>query len=619
MGFLGPSALALAALAIPIIIFYMLKLRRQPARVSSLFLWQQVLQDRRANAPWQRLKRNLLLLLQLLALALLVMALARPYLTVQARVQGNVVLLVDASASMQATDVRPSRFEAAQAAALDVIDRLEPDDAVTLITVEETPRILASAATDHAALRNTLNRYRPGNGPADWTAALTLATAHAVSLPEATVVIVSDGALRAAEAEANNTPLHLPIPVQFIPIGESAANQGLVTLSLREGRTGPELFFRAFNAAAEPVRRRAEIYVDEQLFDARWLDLPAGDSSSLSLTNLPLEARQVRVTLAGEDILAADDTAWVVRSAAPAQVLVVGEGNLFLERALALIPGLTSQRAAPDQPLPETPFDLIIFDRTVPPAGDLPPGNLLFIAPPTSTSLFQVAGVMTQTQVTYLERNSPLLAYVKLDNVHLARAQAVQPPAWSQTLIEAEGGPLLLAGQTGQRRVALLTFDLFQSDLPLQVDFPILLINLTGWLLPEAALEQGQSLQSQQRFNLPAIPSASYFTVETPQGEQVTVPADQLTFGDTSELGVYRVLSQESDSTEPALVTEFAVNLLAETETDLQPKSVTFSGTAAAVAEETLTGRREWWWIPALLGLAILLAEWWIYWQGASR
>lgn len=54
MGFILPSALALVGLAIPIVIFYMLKLRRQPAHVSSLMLWEQVLADRQANAPWQK-------------------------------------------------------------------------------------------------------------------------------------------------------------------------------------------------------------------------------------------------------------------------------------------------------------------------------------------------------------------------------------------------------------------------------------------------------------------------------------------------------------------------------------------------------------------------------------
>jgi hypothetical protein len=244
---------------------------------------------------------------------------------------------------------------------------------------------------------------------------------------------------------------------------------------------------------------------------------------------------------------------------------------------------------------------------------------LLFIAPPSSTELFEVRGIITQTQVTRLERSSPLLAYVKLNDFHLAQAQAIQPPAWSQTLIEARGGPLLLAGQTGQRRVALLTFDLFQSDLPLQIDFPILLINLTGWLLPEAALEQGQSLRPQQSYNLPAIPATNSFTIKTPQGDQVTIPADQVAFVGTSELGIYRVLSQGDGSAESAHVAEFAVNLLAETETDLQPRSVEFTGTAPTAAGETLTGRWEWWWSLVLLGLGVLLVEWWVYWRGASR
>ena len=62
MGILLPAALALIALAIPIVIFYMLRLRREELSVSSSMLWRRVLQDRTANAPWQRLRRNLLLL-----------------------------------------------------------------------------------------------------------------------------------------------------------------------------------------------------------------------------------------------------------------------------------------------------------------------------------------------------------------------------------------------------------------------------------------------------------------------------------------------------------------------------------------------------------------------------
>src|SRR5215213_2145362 len=104
MGILAPLGLGLALLAIPIIIFYMLRLRRHEITVSSNLLWQQVVQDRQANAPWQRLRRNLLLLLQLLLLALLVVAIARPFFLTNAPAAGNLIVVLDGSASMQAGD-----------------------------------------------------------------------------------------------------------------------------------------------------------------------------------------------------------------------------------------------------------------------------------------------------------------------------------------------------------------------------------------------------------------------------------------------------------------------------------------------------------------------------------
>lgn len=631
MGFLTPLALAFAGLALPIIIFYMLKLRRRPARVSSLLLWQQVVQDRQANAPWQRLKRNLLLLLQLLILALLVLALARPYLNVPAEVQGNVVILLDASASMQATDVSPSRFAAAQAEALALIERLGANDAVSLLAVESTPRLLASATTDRAALRRALDQAQSSNGPADWPTALTLAAANAATLPDATVVIISDGAFGSASSEPatphapRTTPdlTNFPAPLQFIPIGSSAANQGLIALSLRDGPAGPQLFLRVHNAADSPVRRLVEIEVDGQLFDARRLDLPAGDSASLTLSGLPLDTRQVQARLTGSDILAADDLAWASRSAAPANILLVGPGNLFVGRVLALLPGVTVQRADPDQPLPNSPFDLVIFDRSAPPA-ELPQSSLLFIAPPATTPLFEVSGVFTQTRLTRLERSDPLLSYVELNNVRIGQAQAVSPPPWGRTLIAAEGGPLLIAGEHDKQRLAILTFDLHRSDLPLQIDFPILMVNLARWLLPgdTQSLQPGQTYQAGQRVPLPAAAGSDTLIVRRPDGAEISLPSDQAAFAGTDALGLYQVMAQTADQAEPTRLADFAVNLLDEGETALQPGELTAGpdpAQATAATTGPLTGQREWWSLAALLALAVLLLEWWVYWRGEVR
>ena len=119
MSFLTPLGLLGGLLAIPIVLLYMLRLRRREVPVSSNYLWQQILLDREANTPWQRLRRNLLLLFQLLILAALVFALARPFIVVPSVSTGQTALLLDASASMNATDSADgSRFEEARRRAL---------------------------------------------------------------------------------------------------------------------------------------------------------------------------------------------------------------------------------------------------------------------------------------------------------------------------------------------------------------------------------------------------------------------------------------------------------------------------------------------------------------------
>ncbi len=123
MDVLNPLAFWFALLAIPIVLLYLLRLRRRAQPVSSTLLWRRAILDREANTLWQRLRRNVLLFLQLATLAFLIFALARPYLQAPGGPSRQVIVLLDASASMQATDVRPSRFEAARAQVRALIER----------------------------------------------------------------------------------------------------------------------------------------------------------------------------------------------------------------------------------------------------------------------------------------------------------------------------------------------------------------------------------------------------------------------------------------------------------------------------------------------------------------
>lgn len=111
MQFLNRAGLWLASIIPLIIIMYLLKPRYQEKLVSSTWLWEQAIRDIEASSPWQRLRRNLLLILQLLAAFLLVLAIIRPSLTVPGTTGRHLIVALDCSPSMKAADVSPSRFK----------------------------------------------------------------------------------------------------------------------------------------------------------------------------------------------------------------------------------------------------------------------------------------------------------------------------------------------------------------------------------------------------------------------------------------------------------------------------------------------------------------------------
>jgi len=627
MSLLTPLALLLGLLAVPIILLYMLRLRRRETPVSSTLLWQKLLRDREANAPWQRLRRNLLLILQLLILAALALALARPFLPVPSIVSGSVVVLLDGSASMMATDVQPSRFDAGRAEVASWIDNLGGDDAMTLILVGRAPTVLASASNDRQALREALAQAQAQPVSAGWPAALALAGGAAQGFQDARIVVVSDGGLPAGLPA-------VPGEVLYVPIGESGANLAISALASRSGVEGVQLLAAVTNSGNTIQEALLSIFVDDVLFDARRVTVPpsepptgtpastSGAGGRANLTwEIPADAGAIRAELTeqGQDYLALDDRAWAVHAAgAGSRVLLVTPGNVFLEQVLGLLPGLTTFRATPDAPLPggdDTPYDLIVLDNT-PLPDSLPPGDLLLINPPPGGDLLEAGAVFSDTNVIRLA-DSPLLQFVEWRGVNVRVARDVSAP-WAQPIIQAEGGPLLLAGENGGRRVVILTFDLHDSDLPLRIAFPVLMANITTWLSPGQVLEFTGSLQPGQSAALSPGAGATAVLVQKPDGEQWigSVEEEQtLLFDESGQQGIYTVTVRESGGDRVA--GRFAVNLFAPEESGIAPAPTLQLGQRNVDAPQPGdVGRRELWPWLAALAFIVLIVEWWIHYRG---
>lgn len=615
MQFLSPVGFWLAALAIPIILLYMLKLRRKQTQVSSTLLWTQLLRDRQANAPWQKLKSNLLLLLQLLILAALVLALARPAVSSPAVASGSVIVLLDASASMNATDVQPSRFEVARQAIQGMIDGLSDGARMTLILVSRTPQALVASETDKARLKKALSAARPTQGSVDWQSAFALAAAAVRGEQDATTVIVSDGGLPESGLPS------LPGEVRYVPVGALGDNLALTALALRPGATGPELFAEVRNYADAERVALLSIYFGDTLVTARQLDLKAGASQTLTLDDLSDVPGIYKARISdpqdngAPDTFPLDDTAYAVYEAGSARrVLLVSQGNLFLEQLLASLPGIQPFRAVPVNgalQIPSEPFDLYLLDGFLP--AELPQGNLLLVNPPQgSNALFQV-GAPSKTIGNVRVLDDPLTRFVDWSNVHILQASSITPPAWAHVLIAADSGPLVFFGASGQRRVAVVAFDLRESDLPLQVAFPILFSNLINALVPPAAFDATQPLRPGESLSITPAPGVTQVVVASPSGRAIPVlpGAGGYTFTATDELGYYAV---NFISNEGSTAAYFAVNLSNPAESDIRPRGTIQIGRTAITAAATQTvGQRELW--PWLAGLAllVLLIEWQAY------
>ena len=616
MQFLAPLGFLLAGLAIPILLLYMLKLRRKQVQVSSTFLWVQLLRDQQANAPWQKLKRNLLLILQLIILVALVIAVARPAIQVPAVASGSVIVLLDGSASMNATDVSPSRFEEARQSVESLINGLTSASSMTLILVADSPQTLISAETDKSLLKQALSKARLTQGQANWQAAFALAAGAARSNQEkATIVIVSDGGLPADGLPA------LPGDVRYVPIGKSQDNLAVSALALRPALKGPQLFAEVSNYAEADRKVLLSIYFNDELIDARQLNLRAGSSGSFTLDGLANTSGIYKVRLSDPDqkaksldALALDDQAFAIyQSSSARRVLLVSKGNLFLEQLLASLPGIKPFRVLPAEDgkvqIPKDPFDLYIFDGILP--EELPKANLLFVNPPAgSNPLFEVGAPYKEIKNIQVNEDA-LTRFVDWSNVHVLEARAVKTPPWAKALIESDSGPLVFAGETNGQRLAALMFDLRQSDLPLQVAYPILFSNLINYLAPASAFDATQSLQPGDALSILPQTDVEKIVIASPSNQVFTLPADQTTFTQTHELGFYAVNFLSKDST---TVEYFAVNLFDENESDIQPRaSIQVGREAVKPTASRQVGQRELWAWLAGLALLVLMIEWQAY------
>ena len=461
------------ALAVPamILVLYLLRRRYLPRPVPSVFLWRKSLKDHAANRPFQKLMKNLLLPLQLLAAAALVLALMRP--AISGGTAGKTILVFDISGSMQTVTAGKNRLDMAKDEALRLIADLPAEEEITVLTAGAETERLALSVNKEAA-EKSIGTIRCGRDEADIARALSLADAVARSGDEktGTTVVVFSDTCRPEETGVRGAGFTLRI----INCGAGEENRAVYSLEAE----GTQAYARVANfGGACSLSLTCE--ADGVLCGAKETEIPEGGTAGIRF-DIPENTGKVKVSIREQDALAEDNTAETAVKHIKARKVAVTSDSVFLESALRVRQDLTVLRTETDA-LASTEADLyilgtspMILTRRLPEEG--------YDAEATAFGAFrweegekEVSG----DPVIALS-DGPLTGGLTLKNVFF---RAIRPVRGGRAAVTLGDDPIIAYTEDA----AVIGFDLHDSNLPLKYDFPVLIQNILDMLIPEQTVE----------------------------------------------------------------------------------------------------------------------------------
>lgn len=529
MSLVQPAWLALLPLVVPLVLAFHAQ-RRRDLPVASLVVWRRVhsttgAAPRRRRIPWQDPR----LWLQLLAVTVAVLALARPVIGANGRVL-HWIVVIDGSTSMNAIDVAPSRFEAAIA---DVRARWGSQprrEEVSIVQTVGPAPVVAARWPVGSRVASVLDGLAASHAPADWVAAARRVRTLAASASETRVVVYTDAYGAEPAHEALAAAGILPGAIDVIVRGDALVNVGVGNVDARlRGERADQwtLTGRVETVGLDPgelVRIVASYRPFGQDTFLPWggVDVTLGAGGSAEF-EIPLDLPgpgEVEVRGPSGDRLSVDDRAIVSLRPEPVRVVIIGPSHPALLRALAAIGDLeVFQSETIPEPSDVAPFDLAIvtIDSDIVPAtstlwfGGVPPDVM------AGAELREPLAPMTTSRHHLVQDLDPVA-------MGLTRAQPLRSLEGATPLIIAGDETLAWARTTNLGRQVVLGFGPDDGAWPAQLSFPAFVAALVDWASPKSWTHVPGGCQVGQACSWPRDAFAGDWVLKAPSGDEVRRP-----------------------------------------------------------------------------------------------
>lgn len=522
----------LALLAVPaIIILYMLRPRHQIREVASNYLWQTIVEKLEHARKIEKLKKNILLLLDVLIALLIAALLAGIYLNAT-QLSKHQIIIVDASFSMHASDVSPNRMAKAKQMAVDYIEKLPAQAPLSLIVLDKTPNLIYQQEDNKSLLINAIEQLEAG-----YNYCRTDDVYRQVELlddsTDATVVYFGDKTIEGAnnyQVRQNDDNIAV-IKVVNKQIGQSLSS--LVVL---------------YNHGSKDLELPVSIYCDDQYITTKNITVHAHGQASNVFDNLPLNTKVVRATLDKDDILALDNVAYGVNAVQnELKIAYVSKGNIFLEKALKARGATHISKIDPADYVALSDYQIYIFEGFVP--AVLPSnGGIWLIDPPDQTTLDFATKTGYIKQPDYHLSDHPVNRFIDQPTFGIAMSQVYTAQSDNQPIITTKQGDLAFSTKLNNQKTVVFGFDFRYSDLPLEIDFPVMINNIISYLQVDDMLDK-TSFSSGDRVPIRRLASTAKVEVIDPSGQlwPLSSQTSPVVFDSSRTLGVYQINQYAAD------------------------------------------------------------------------
>lgn len=620
MGIIRLWPVALAVFIPGIILLYLLKQKVVNQKISALNLWKEAYENVQASTPWEKFRNNILMYMQIAALLLLILALMSPYITGSGSEYSNVLIIIDNSASMSGLySEDESKLDVAKEQAADYVNSND-GTRYTIMTVSNTPELIISGSDDKGRVSDAVNNIETTDIAGSLDQAASMVQSLVAAWKSYKVIAFTD-------SSANMQNINCEV-VDLSIQGNNGAIQSLSHTVSEDGTV--KVMARVDNYGSNSLNTDVNLYIGNKLYDIQNVTVEAGESSivyfkdiasgkynSILAGNTPY----LMAELNSKDMLAGDNIVYdILDNGSENKILLVTDKNTFLEKALKISGSQTIDKVQPKdaEAADIEEYSLVVYDGVLP--GELSEtGNIIFINPPASDVKKETEGWQKDIFIYGKKSKSSVIRTLKgnvteyIEDYSFSSLDVLgfKTPKWAKAFFET--GSKLSAGYLGNyngRMVAVIGFDLHNTDFPLQTEFPIFMHNLlretmSARIAEKSVYNAGEAVSIQKKGKSEKV------VVTKPDGtkENYNLEGGTVVFADTIDAGLYSI---KEDDGEMYFIVPFP-----EEESDVLKETViTSDKNTKTDVNKTLSGSisKKMVVLPVLaLLLVLLMAEWIVY------